>query len=210
MGRVPASFKDALISFQRDVKRRYDLHFLLALSIMIVIVILPYGVGSGKFFITTHPPDGRYEMAKVLGNYSDEGYTIATTEAGLIPLYSGWRAIDTWGLNDQHIAHTGLITKEYLDEVNPHIILFHGFFSPTLTPPSWGDWNKMVIVLNDYAIDNNYTLAAVYGTSAHDTFYTYVRPDFEHSDVLIREIREMEFRSPLDGKICFDFREQNG
>ena len=208
--RVPSSVRSALIRFQRDVGNRFDVHILLVLTMVVVMVILPYGVGSGKFFITTHPPDGRYEMAKVLGNYSDEGYTIATTEAGLIPLYSGWRSIDTWGLNDQHIAHTGMISDDYLDEVDPEVIFFHGFFTPAFSPPEWGDWNKMVIVLNDYAISNNYTLAAAYGTSAHDAFYAYVRPDFEHSEVLIQEIREMEFRSPLNGKICFDFREPEG
>ena len=67
-----------------------------------------------------HPtPDGRMEVAEILRDYRDEDYTIAITEAGLIPLYSEWNAIDTWGLNDQWIAHHGGITTSYLDQYRP-------------------------------------------------------------------------------------------
>jgi len=78
--------------------------------------------------------DGRLEMAQMLADYRGKGYVIAVTEAGLLPYYSGWDAIDTWGLNDQFIAHNGGITMEYLDEYKPHIIMFHDYYSP-LVPP---------------------------------------------------------------------------
>jgi len=78
--------------------------------------------------------DGRLEMAKMLSDYRGKGYVIATTEAGLLPYYSGWDAVDTWGLNDQWIAHNGALTVEYLDQYKPHIIMFHDYYS-TLVPP---------------------------------------------------------------------------
>ncbi len=55
---------------------------------------------------------------------------MATSEAGLLPLYSQWNAIDTWGLNDEWIAHHGEITADYLDRYKPELIIFHAHFSP--------------------------------------------------------------------------------
>ncbi len=137
--------------------------------------------------------DGRYEMGKLLAEYRGKGYVIATTEAGLIPYYSGWTAIDTWGLNDQFIAHNGEITAEYLDKYKPHIIMFHDYYSP-LVPPRLTDvnlsqrWFSMTIMLKTYAEENGYVLAAVFGDSPYDTNYFYVRPDFEDSKKLIGQI----------------------
>ena len=48
---------------------------------------------------------------------------IVTTEAGLLPLYSEWRAINAWGLNDARIVREGGITKTYLSEINPDTIV---------------------------------------------------------------------------------------
>ena len=78
--------------------------------------------------------DGRYDVARLLAEYRGHDYVIATSEAGLLPLYSGWTAIDTWGLNDAWIAHDGEVTAAYLDEYRPHLIVFHAYFSP-LVPP---------------------------------------------------------------------------
>ena len=65
-----------------------------ALRVGVVLVILFYGhnsfshsVGSGR--------DGRYDVAVMLSKYSSKDYTMAVSEAGLLPLYSNWRAVDT-------------------------------------------------------------------------------------------------------------------
>jgi len=140
--------------------------------------------------------DGRFEMGKLLAQYREEGYVIATTEAGLVPYYSGWTAIDTWGLNDQFIAHNGGITEEYLDRYQPHIIMFHDYYSP-LVPPKLTEanlsqrWFSMTILLKTYAESNGYVLAAVFGDSPYDTNYFYVRTDFEDSQALIKQISSM-------------------
>jgi hypothetical protein len=141
--------------------------------------------------------DGRYEMGKLLAEYRGKGYVIATTEAGLVPYYSGWTAIDTWGLNDQFIAHNGKITIEYLDTHKPHIIMFHDYYSP-LVPPKLTDanlaqrWFSMTILLKTYAEENGYVLAAVFGDSPYDTNYFYVRPDFQDSEKLIEQISKFK------------------
>ncbi|MDL1942560.1 hypothetical protein FBQ99_09460 [Chloroflexi bacterium CFX2] len=155
--------------------------------------------------------DGRLEMARMLADFRGKGYVIATTEAGLIPYYSGWTAIDTWGLNDQFIAHNGSITAEYLDKYKPEIIMFHDYYSP-LVPPKLTDanlaqrWFSMTILMKTYAEENGYVLAAVFGDSPYDTHYYYVRPDFEDSKRLIEQISKFRnYFYPTTGKRSINY-----
>jgi arabinofuranosyltransferase len=155
--------------------------------------------------------DGRYDMGKLLAEYRGKGYRIATTEAGLVPYYSGWDAIDTWGLNDQFIAHNGGLTVEYLDKYKPHIIMFHDYYSP-LVPPKLTDanlaqrWFSMTIMMKDYAESHGYVLAAIFGDSPYDTHYYYVRPDFEDSARLIEQISTMKkYYWPTTGKKSINY-----
>lgn len=155
--------------------------------------------------------DGRLEMAQMLADYRGKGYVMAVTEAGLLPYYSGWDAVDTWGLNDQFIAHNGSITVEYLDKYKPHIIMFHDYYSP-LVPPKLTDanlaqrWFSMTILLKTYAEDNGYILAAVFGDSPYDTHYYYVRPDFEDSKRLVEQISKFrDYFYPTTGKRSINY-----
>lgn len=140
--------------------------------------------------------DGRFDLGRLLSEHRGRGYAIATTEAGLLPYYSGWTAVDTWGLNDQWIAHHGGVTAEYLDRYHPHVIAFHAYFSP-LVPPRLTeanlaqDWFRMTITLKEYAETRGYILAAVFGDSPYDTHYYYVRPDFADSQRIVRQISTM-------------------
>ena len=155
--------------------------------------------------------DGRLEMAKILAEYRGKGYVLATTEAGLLPYYSGWDAVDTWGLNDQWIAHNGALTVEYLDQYKPHIIMFHDYYS-TLVPPKLTEanlaqrWFSMTILMKTYAEENGYVLAAIFGDSPYDTHYYYVRTDFEDSERLIEKISEMKtYYYPTTGKRSINY-----
>jgi hypothetical protein len=155
--------------------------------------------------------DGRYDMGKLLAEYRGKGYVIATTEAGLLPYYSGWDAIDTWGLNDQFIAHSGSLTAEYLDRYKPEIIMFHDYYSP-LVPPKLTEanlaqrWFSMTITMKEYAEENGYVLAAVFGDSPYDTHYYYVRTDFADSKRLVQQISTMKkYYWPTTGKKSINY-----
>ncbi len=155
--------------------------------------------------------DGRLEMAKMLAEYRGKGYVIATTEAGLLPYYSGWDAVDTWGLNDQFIAHNGALTVEYLDQYKPQIIMFHDYYS-TLVPPKLIEknlvqrWFSMTILMKTYAEENGYVLAAIFGDSPYDTHYYYVRSDFGDSQEIIKRISEMKnYYYPTTGKRSINY-----
>jgi hypothetical protein len=161
------------------------------LAIAVVYGMLKYQKNVGYAGYTN---DSRPEMGRMLARYSDKGNTIATTEAGQLPLFSRWRAIDAWGLNDQWITHYGGITFEYLDRYKPEIIMFHGYFAePFVHPRGVGTWHDMVMVLKIYAEENHYILAAAFGETPHDTHHYYVRRDFVDSDEIVNKIRSMDY-----------------
>ena len=144
---------------------------------------------------------GLYDVALMLRAHADRGYTMATTEAGLLPLYSEWRAVDAWGLNDAWIAHHGGITEEYLDRHRPEVIALHAYFSPAAPPDGPGArerglgpaWFDMVTTLQRYAVSRGYTLAAAFGRDPADTHYYYVRPGFPESEAITARIRGMRY-----------------
>ena len=179
------------------LKKNIKWRTLVALKAPMVIAVLLLGAGlvwnqSNRWQIN-YQSDGRFEVAQYLSQYADRHYTIATTEAGLLPLYSGWQAVDTWGLNDAWIAHNGGITKEYLAKVHPEVIMFHADFSPVYPKTEAGDaWGSMLMTLETYARDNGYILAAAYGDSPVDTHYYYVRPDFPESADIVTFIRSLD------------------
>lgn len=140
--------------------------------------------------------DGRYDVARLLAEYREKGYVIATTEAGLLPLYSGWTAVDAWGLNDAWVAQHGEITTEYLDTYRPHLIVFHAYFSPLVPPRTTEkdlahDWHRMTLTLKSYAESNDYLLAAAFGDSPYESHYYYVRRDFPDSDKIAKDISKL-------------------
>ncbi len=152
--------------------------------------------------------DGRYDVAVMLAEYGDQNYTIATTESGLLPFYSRWRAFDTWGLSDQWIAHHGGITTQYLQSWHPHLIVFHTRSGPLIQPSSRTiKWNDMIDTLRDYAQDNDYVLAAVFGDSPHDTHHYYVRRDFEDSPEIAERIRTFDYSWYKSGHRAVNWRE---
>ena len=110
--------------------------------------------------------DGRVDVGRALRPYASKGYTLATTEAGGLPLYSRWRAVDTWGLNDRWIAHHGRVTPAYLDRYGPELIVIHGFFSPAARDPrcTCASWNRMTLAVRSYAESHHYLLVAAFGT----------------------------------------------
>jgi len=163
--------------------------------------------------LTPYENDGRYDMGKLLAEYRDKGYVIATTEAGLLPYYSGWTAVDAWGLNDQFIAHNGGLTVEYLDKYKPHVVMFHDYYSP-LVPPKLTEanlaqrWFSMTILMKNYAEAHGYVLAAIFGDSPYDTHYYYVRADFADSQRIIGQIATMKkYYWPTTGKKSINYAE---
>ncbi len=154
---------------------------------------------------------GLHDLGLLLRGFAGRGFTLVTTEAGLLPFYSEWRTVDAWGLNDSHIAHAGAVDEAYLDRHQPEIITFHAYFSPGVSDHgrrvenrSLGlPWYRMVMTLKGYAEQRGYVLAACFGRNERDTHYYYVRPDFAQSAEIVARIRGLDYI--WDGETTQDF-----
>lgn len=166
--------------------RTRQLAVLLAACIGLVFV---FAIEVRRSANITYGRDGRYDVGMMLAKLADRKYTMATTEAGLLPLYSKWRAIDTWGLNDKWIAHNREITQEYLERQRPDMIVFHDVASNTLGTR----WLKQILVLREYAQSHHFTLAAAFGVSPEDVIFYYVKSDLAERDEIVHDIGSMDY-----------------
>jgi hypothetical protein len=72
---------------------------------------------------------GNINIARSLARWQERHYTMFVTEAGAIPYFSRWRAIDAYGLNDSEIVYNPQgLTDVYLDQNHPAIISFYTFY----------------------------------------------------------------------------------
>ncbi|HEX2900351.1 MAG TPA: hypothetical protein VHS96_11590, partial [Bacteroidia bacterium] len=129
--------------------------------------------------------DGRAELGKALSKWKDRGYTMAITEAGNLPLFSQWKAIDTWGLNDSHIAHRGIVTSDYLDLARPALVMVHDYWSPgmpKLRPEA--QWAAMTDTLEQFLKQRDYALVACWGRDPQSSHFYYLRRDIPDYDSL--------------------------
>jgi len=97
-----------------------------------------------------------------LNQFSESGYSLVVTEAGMLPYFSEWRVIDAWGLNDPYIANEGL-SYNYLTSNNPEVIQFHDEYSNMTSEWENSDdlWHVMTHTLWNFSVTENYTLAAI-------------------------------------------------
>jgi len=157
-----------------------------------------------QFGFANYVRDGRYDVALLLNAYADRDYSLATTEAGLLPLYSQWRAVDAWGLNDSWIAQHDLVTPEYLSRYQPALIMLHRF-TPSERDARALRWLTMLDVLTRYVQQHGYVLAAAYGVQPADTHEYYVRADLAERDVMIAQIRSVNYAWYFTGQPSTNF-----
>ncbi|GMV99409.1 MAG: hypothetical protein AMXMBFR84_05480 [Candidatus Hydrogenedentota bacterium] len=147
--------------------------------------------------------DGRAHLGKALHEYRGKNLRLATSEAGLLPFYSQWKTLDTWGLNDSVIAREGTIRSEYLEAFDPDLVVFHAY-----DPPDAGGlpgWGAMTEVLRDYVTRREFILAAAYGESPEDVHLYYIKPGIPLSEELVRQIRGAIYAWPATGKPAKNF-----
>jgi hypothetical protein len=180
----------------------------MAAAVMLALAAVAGGVQHWRFSHIRASPIGLYDVALGLSGLQAKGMTLVTTEAGLLPLYSRWRAIDAWGLNDAWIAQNGGVTPEYLDRYRPEVVMFHAYFTPenenqsSETRGLGRAWARMVRTLKKYVEDRGYTLAAVYAKHARESHYYYVRAGFLDHDQVVGIIKRQPY--PWGGRAAED------
>jgi arabinofuranosyltransferase len=181
----------------------------------IVAVLCTIGLASiwwsELYYADMVPPgSGAYKIATGMAQWQDKSYTVLATEAGVIPYFSNWRAIDGWGLNDAEIVHNPLgLTDAYIDQNSPAIIMF--YLQPPGSmeefnkiwrgdPPSRQDITQLLNVMSHYAVTHNYELAARWGASACYVNVWYVKRGLPESQQMIDLIRTTPYYDPYVGR----------
>lgn len=148
--------------------------------------------------LPSYGADGNRDVALILDRFPT--HRLATTEAGLLPLYSGWPTLDTWGLNDIRIAHRGgRLEAGDLRRFNPDVVVFHGSFVPGGEPR--GDfglgpqWTAMTLTMRRFVEAEHFSLSAAFGRPG-DVRYFYVRSTLPDCGALTAAIARVRFRDP--------------
>ena len=187
--------------FKSNVRVRNTLRFITLFCIIAVFVF------QVKYNTVKVYADGRYDIGVILSSYQARGYKIACSEAGLIPYYSKLTTLDTWGLNDQEIAHSGLITDSILIKFDPDLIMFHAAFSPLIQPKVSTDHQKMGILLKQFAERNDYSLIACFGVDPFVTHYYYLKRGILDFASINEQIKSLKYIWYENGVICVNFSE---
>jgi hypothetical protein len=138
--------------------------------------------------------EGLQSTAITLRDLGSPDRRLVTTEAGLLPLYSGWHSTDSWGLNDPRIVSEGGITEKYLAEVDPDVIMFHAFYTPLGTlPPPVSQWDAMVAVMHRFAVCHGYVLAAAFAPELTQADYYFVKPGWPNAPAFIDTVRRTRY-----------------
>ena len=188
-----------------------------AVSIAAVLAVAASMLYIDRLFPFSDRAFGMRAFAQRLQPFAGKRYTMVVTEAGTLPLYSEWRAIDGLGLNDSYIAHHGQkLSMDYLARNNPELIMVHVFpegagkqFDGWLNgdPPVQGSalWNFEI--MNFYAKSHGYTLAAAWGSNVCNLHFYWVRPGFADHDAIVQRIREHPYFFLDDGAFSYDYRD---
>jgi arabinofuranosyltransferase len=161
---------------------------------------------------------GAQNLAARLKPYAAKNYSMVMTEAGDLPFYSEWRAVDAYGLNDEYIAHHNRRpSPEYLDTYRPEIIMYRVWgdyvsvaeFQAQLGGPAVETKSALTtedMILDQYARQRGYVIAAIWGARQCVADVYWVRSDFADRDAIISAIRDHPYYTQEEGMLAADFR----
>lgn len=103
---------------------------------------------------------------------------LAIADAGAVPFYSGWQTLDTFGLNDRHIALSGRHDVEYVLEQSPDVIVLISFRSDSFDPHlAWEGELYRAALASGYTVSGKLEFLA-------DAYYLWIlRADSESTAV---------------------------
>jgi hypothetical protein len=184
----------------------------------ILVVLFVCGIYyEMHLYVNPYSNRGAQDVAARLKPYAAENYTMVVTEAGDLPFYSEWRAIDAFGLNDAYVAHHNrLLTEEYLDTYRPEVILYRVWgdfvsveeFHAQLGGPAVKTTSTLTNTdefLDRYARKRGYVQAAILGPRLCDADVYWVRSDFADRDAILSAIRDHPYYQQETGQLASNF-----
>jgi arabinofuranosyltransferase len=108
-----------------------------------------------QMFEARHARLGK-DLAKISTNLGDRP-SLGIGDAGAVPYYSGWHSIDSFGLNDAHIALTGDHDPQYILAQSPDLVIIRAWRSDPLNPMfDWGQAHYDACILAGMEVIRTY------------------------------------------------------
>jgi|GEM_PF-1175921 len=138
---------------------------------------------------------GHVPLGKVMNKYKDSNLTMAAIDMGALSYYSGWRFIELGGLMDKYIAEHGAASYEYMETIDPDVIILisrsHDEYDENIIP-LLSDMQEEVF---EYAEKNGFVKAA--GVRVWDGYYIipFIKPDLEELPDMEKSIKTVAAKS---------------
>ena len=110
--------------------------------------------------------------------------TMFVTEAGALPLYSGWRSVDLLGLTSEEIAHDGL-SMELLERLEPDLVMALGQKGPYRAVPKYE-------LMTRYMAANGFELVDCVLKSEDRHHFYFARRSSPLFDEVVRRLRAVQ------------------
>jgi len=138
---------------------------------------------------------GHVPLGKAMNRYKDSNLTMAAIDMGALSYYSGWRFIELGGLMDKYIAEHGKASYEYMEAIDPDVII--------LISRSREEYDENIIPLLsemqeevfEYAEKNGFVRAA--GVRVWEGYYIipFIKPDLEDLPGMEKSIEAVAAKS---------------
>jgi hypothetical protein len=114
--------------------------------------------------------------------------SLAIGDAGVVPYYSGWHSIDSFGLNEAHIALTGDHDPQYILDQSPDLVILRAWRAKPFNPMF--DWGQAHY---DACIEAGMEVVGIYGPAPY-ALVVMGDPDGEIGRGLRRSAAERRFK----------------
>lgn len=195
---LPAAILTAVMVFETidflpervQVSSGRNLRVVVAILVVLAFIAVPL---TSYREATNHHETGAPEetVGSALNAYEADSYAMFVTEGGALPYYSGWRAMDEWGLNSKHVGEQGL-SVGYVEEFDPDLVML----AVTLQP---GMVDSKSPVLATFMDGSSFELVAVIApdaTHAHLYFVDTKSAGYEDISCSIRGLDDVTYVDP--------------
>lgn len=159
----------------------------LAVALAVMLVLFPlHSIRSVGDTQRLHSSQDRIAAGQALAPLEDTDARMFVTEAGAVPYYSGWEAVDLLGLTNETIAHEG-VDVSFIEDFDPDLVMVR-------TPVQAGIAEQNWPTIHEFAQANDYRVAAIVDKHLHprDVHLYMVDPDSEHADDITCQLLTIE------------------
>jgi arabinofuranosyltransferase len=135
------------------------------------------------------------DIGRRLAKYRDRGYTMMLGDAGALPYYSGWKAVDLFGLANVRIAREGM-SRALMEEEMPDLIFLYSK-RPSFTGIRDGSIKQFVVKSFIRQHRQRYAMAGAHLYAPHSYILSVLRTDIPDYAAIRAELQQNQRKTEL-------------